>query len=330
MKTMRAVVHDRYGSPEVLRLEEVEQPVPKDDEVLIKIHATTVNRSDCGWRGGVPFFSRFFTGVRRPRRKILGSEFAGEIAAVGSSVDNFVVGDQVFGACGFGAHAEYVCMRANRLIAHKPKAMSFQEAAAVCDGFVIGGTCLTAADLRPGRTILIYGASGAIGTAAVQLARNTGAHVTAVCDTKHVDLVKSLGADEVIDYTKDDFTRTGQRYDVVLDAVGKNSFRRCRRAIVRGGTYIETDLGFMWHVPPLALLTRLTHRLGGRRVTMPIPKYAPDEIDVLKALIDAGKYRAVIDSERPLEQIVEATKFVETGQKTGNLVITVVKQGDMS
>ena len=327
---MRAVVCDRYGSPDVLRIEDVEQPVPKDDEVLIKVHATTVNRSDCGWRSGIPFFSRFFTGLRRPRRKILGSEFAGEIAAVGSGVTNFAVGDQVFGACGFGAHAEYVCMRANRLIAHKPKGMSYSEAASVLDGAILARTGLKAADLREGRTILIYGASGSIGTAAVQLARNSGAHVTAVCDTKHVELVKSLGASEVIDYKKDDFARNGKRYDVVFDAVGKNSFRRCRRAIVRGGTYIETDLGFMWHVPPLALLTRVTHRLGGRRVTMPIPKYAPDEIHILKDLIETGKYRAVIDSERPLEQIVEATKFVETGQKTGNLVITVIKEGDKS
>ena len=324
---MRAVVHDRYGSPDVLRLEEVEQPVPKDDEVLIRVHATTVNRSDCGWRSGVPFFSRFFTGVRRPRRRILGSEFAGEIAAIGSSVSKFAVGDQVFGACGFGAHAEYVCMRESRMIAHKPKGMSFQEAAAVCDGVVIAGACLKAADLRKGRSILIYGASGSIGTAAVQLARHSGAHVTAVCDTKHVELVKSLGADEVIDYTKDDFTKNGRRYDVVFDAVGKNSFRRCRRAISRGGTYIETDLGFMWHVPPLALLTRVSHLFGGRRVTMQIPKYAPEEILILKDLIEAGKYRAVIDSARPLEQIVEATKYVESGQKTGNLVITVTQEG---
>lgn len=324
---MRAVVHDRYGSPDVLRIEEVERPVPNDDQVLIKVHATTVNRSDCGWRSGDPFFSRFFTGVPRPKHKILGSEFAGEIVGVGSAVSKFAVGDLVFGACGYGAHAEYVCVRESRVIAHKPQNMSFQEAAAVCDGFVIGGRALKAADLRPGRSILIYGASGAIGTAAVQLARNSGAHVTAVCDTKHVELIKSLGADEVIDYTKDDFTKSGKRYDVVLDAVGKHSFRRCRRAIVRGGTYIETDLGFMWHVPPLALLTRLTHKLGGRRVTMPIPSYTQDEVRALKELIEAGKYRAVIDSARPLDQIVEATKYVESGQKTGNLVITITEEG---
>ena len=323
---MRAVVHDRYGSPDVLRLEDVEQPVPKDDEVLVKIHATTVNRSDCGWRTGVPFFSRFFTGIPRPKQKILGSEFAGEVAAVGSSVSKFAVGDQVFGACGFGAHAEYVCVRESRLIAHKPKGLSFHEAASVSDGAIIARRCLQAADLRKGRSILIYGASGSIGTAAVQLARQTGAQITAVCNTKTLELVKSLGADAVIDYTREDFTKNGQRYDVVFDAVGKNSFRRCRRSITPGGTYIETDLGFMWHVPVLALLTRATRLFGGRRVTLPIPKYDPDEIDIVKELIEAGKYRAVIDSSFPLEQIVEATTYVETGQKTGNLVITVVNE----
>ncbi len=326
---MRAVVHDKYGPPTVLRLEDVDRPAPKDDEVLIKIHATTVNRSDCGWRGGVPFFSRFFTGVRRPRRKILGSEFAGEVAAVGSSVSKFAVGDAVFGVCGFGAHAEYVCMRESRALAHKPHNMSFSEAAAVPDGVAIAGACLKAAHLAEGRSILIYGASGAIGTAAVQLARQSGAQITAVCNTKNLELVKSLGADAVIDYTAEDFTKNGERYDVVFDAVGKNSFRRCRRSVKRGGIYIETDLGFMWHVPALALLTRLTHRLGGRRVTMPIPKYAPEEIVALKGMIEAGTYRAVIDRAYPLDQIVEATTYVETGQKTGNVVITVTEEGEL-
>lgn len=326
---MRAVVHDRYGPPTVLRLDDVDRPVPKDDELLIKIYATSVNRSDCGWRGGEPFFSRFFTGVRRPRRRILGSEFAGEVAAVGSAVSKFAVGDQVFGACGFGAHAEYVCMRESRLVAHKPIGMSFQEAASVCDGAILAGSSLRAADLHDGRSILIYGASGAIGTAAVQLARQSGAQITAVCNTKNLELLKSLGADAVIDYTAEDFTKNGEQYDVVFDAVGKNSFRRCRRSIKRGGTYIETDLGFMWHVPALALLTRLTHRLGGRRVTMQLPKYAPEEIVALKAMIEAGKYRAVIDRAYPLEQIVEATTYVETGQKTGNVVITVIEEGKL-
>ena len=327
---MKAAMFDRYGGPQVVRIEEVAQPVPNDDQVLVKVFASTVNRSDCGWRSGKPFFSRFFTGLPRPKHKILGSEFAGAVAAVGASVTKFAVGDRVFGACGFGAHAEYVCVRENRMIAHKPEGTSLYEAAAVCDGVAIAGGCLRPAKLGEGRRLLIYGASGAIGTAAVQLASNAGAHVTAVCDTKHLDLVRSLGADDVIDYTKEDFAKSGKKYDVVFDAVGKHSFRRSRRAIVRGGVYVETDLGFMWHVPLLALLTRLTHKLGGRRVTMPIPKYSPDEIAALKALIEAGKYRAVIDRKYPLEQIVEATTYVETGQKTGNVVITVVQEEESS
>ncbi len=324
METMRAVVYDRYGSPDVLRVEEVDRPVPKPDQVLIKIRASTVNRSDCGWRSGVPFFSRFFTGLRRPKHRVLGGELAGEVAAVGSSVTEFAVGDRVFGACGFGAHAEYVCVRESQPIAHMPANTSFAEAAAVCDGVIIAHACLRRVDLRGGRSILIYGASGAIGTAAVQLAHDLGAEVTAVCATKNLELMKSLGADYVIDYTQEEFTVNGKKYDVVFDAVGKHSFRRCRRSIARRGTFIETDLGFMWHVPPLALLTRLTSAFGGRRVTLPIPKYVADEVVFIKEMIEDGKYRPVIDRSYPLEQIVEATIYVETGQKTGNVVITVV------
>lgn len=322
---MKAVVHDRYGPPNVLRVEDVDMPVPNDEQVLVKIHATTINRSDCGWRSGKPFFSRFFTGVPRPKHKILGSEFAGVVTAVGSSVSNFAIGDEVFGACGHGAHAEYALVRAHRLIAHKPAGISFQAAAAAPDGVFIAGSCLRAVNLREGSRIVVYGASGAIGSAAVQLARLAGAHVTAVCDTRHVDLVASLGANEVIDYTKENFAKRGQQYDVVFDAVGKNSFRRCRRAIVRGGTYIETDLGFMWHAPALALLTRLTSRFGGRRVRFPLPQYEPEYLLELRKVLESGKYQALIDSHRySLDQIVEATTYVETGQKTGNLVITVV------
>ena len=240
--TMRAVVYDKYGGPEVLRLEEVDRPVPKDDEVLVKIFATTVNRSDCGWRSGKPFFSRFFSGVRRPKYRTPGGEFAGEVAAVGAAVTKFAVGDYVFGHRGSGANAEFVCARESRVIAHKPEGTTFVEAAAAPDGVIIARACLRRADLRSGRSILIYGASGAIGTAGVQLARHAGAHVTAVCDTKHLELAKSLGADEVIDFTQEDFTKSGKKYDVVFDAVGKSSFRRCRRSIVRGGLYVETDL----------------------------------------------------------------------------------------
>src|SRR3990170_6189597 len=317
---MRAVVYDRYGPPEVLRLEDVERPEPKEDEVLVKIHATTVTRTDTGLRSAELFISRFFTGLRRPKRRILGMELAGEVEAIGAAVSEFEVGDEVFGVKGFGAHAEYVCIRESAALAHKPPGMTFDEAAAVSDGPSIALACLKKADLREGRSILVYGASGSIGTAAVQLAKFFGAHVTAVCDTKALELLRSLGADEVVDYTQEDFTKNGELYDVVFDAVGKHSFRRCRRSLKPGGIYIETDLGFMWHVPALALLTRW---IGDKRVTLPIPKYTKDDVLLVKELIEAGGERPVIDRTYRLEDVVEATRYVETGQKTGNVVMTV-------
>ncbi|MHB1244086.1 MAG: NAD(P)-dependent alcohol dehydrogenase [Gaiellaceae bacterium] len=320
---MRAVVHDRYGPPEVLRVEEVERPVPEGDEVLVRVHATTVTRTDCGLRKADPFFSRIFTGIRGPKRKILGMELAGVVEAVGPAVTEFAVGDEVFGLRS-GANAEYHCVRESRMLAHKPPGVTFEEAAAVCDGGSIAHACLGKADLRTGQSIVVYGASGSIGTAAVQLAKHFGADVTAVCDTRNAELVRSLGADEVVDYTQEDFTKNGRTYDVIFDAVGKHSFRRCRRSLKPDGTYIETDLGFMWHVPLLALLTRW---IGNKRVTLPIPKYTKQDILLLKELLEAGEYRAVIDRTYPLEDVVEATRYVETGQKTGNVVLTVGRNG---
>jgi NADPH:quinone reductase-like Zn-dependent oxidoreductase len=316
---MRAVVHDSYGPPEVLHLEDVPRPVPAEDEVLVKIHATTVTRTDCGFRAAEPFFSRAFTGLLKPKRRIPGLELAGEVEAVGAAVTEFEVGDEVFGIRG-GANAEYICVREQGALAKKPSGMSFEEAAAVSDGGIIALACLRKADPLDGRSIIIYGASGAIGTAAVQLAKHFGADVTAVCNTKNLELVRSLGADRVIDYTQDDFTRNGETYDVVFDSVGKHSFRRCRGSLKPNGIYIETDLGFMWHVPPLALATRW---IGNKKVTLPIPKYTKENVLFIKELIEAGEYRAVIDRRYPLEQVVEATKYVETGQKTGNVVLTV-------
>jgi NADPH:quinone reductase-like Zn-dependent oxidoreductase len=317
---MRAVVHDRYGPPDVLRLEEVERPVPTDDEVLVKIRATTVNRTDCGMRSASPFIVRFFTGLRRPTRRILGMEVAGEVEAVGAAVTEFAVGDQVFGVKGSGAHAEFVCVRESGPVAHKPTGMTFEEAAAVCDGASLALACLRKADLLKGRSILIYGASGSVGTAAVQLAKYFGADVTAVCGTKNLELVRSLGADEVIDYTQEDFTKNGKTYDVIFDAVGKHSFRRCRRSLKPGATYVETDLGFLWHVPLLVLWTR---RIGDKKVKIGITRYTKADVLFLKELIETGRYRAVIDRSYPLEQVVEATRYVETGQKTGNVVLTL-------
>jgi NADPH:quinone reductase-like Zn-dependent oxidoreductase len=317
---MKAVVYDRYGPPEVQRLEDVERPVPNDDEVLIRIHATTVNRTDCGWRSATPFFTRYFTGWRAPRRRILGMELAGEVEAVGAAVGEFQVGDEVFGVKGFGAHAEFVCVRESAGVAHKPAGMTFDEAAAVCDGGSIALACLRKADLREGRSILIFGATGSIGTASVQLAKHFGADVTAVGNTKNLDLLRSLGADRVIDYTQEDFTKNGETYDVIFDSVGMHSFRRCRRSLKPGGIFLETDLGFMWHVPLLALLTRW---VGDKKVTLPVPSYTKEDVLFLKQVIEGGEYRAVIDRRYPLEDVVEATRYVETKQKTGNVVLTV-------
>jgi NADPH:quinone reductase-like Zn-dependent oxidoreductase len=316
---MRAVVFEKYGPPDVLRLEEVDPPVPRDDEVLVKIRAVAVTRTDTGFRRATPFISRFFTGLRRPKRRILGSELAGEVEAVGAVVSEFAVGDHTFGSTGlrFGAHAEFICMRESAPLAHKPTRMSFEEAAAVCDGALKSLTCLKRADLREGQRILVYGASGAIGTAAVQLAKHFGTDVTAVCNTKNLQLVRSLGADEVIDYTREDFTKNGKTYDVIFDAVGKHSFRRCRGSLARGGSYIATD-GLQNFI-----LALLTSRVGDKRVLFPIPRLTQKDVVFLKDLIEAGKYRAVIDRTYPMEQVVDATRYVETEQKTGNVVLTV-------
>src|SRR5437773_7484289 len=317
---MRAVVFDRYGAPDVLRLEDVVQPVPKEDEVLVKMHATTVTRSDCAVRAGKPFISRFFTGLRRPKQRILGTELAGEVEAVGAAVHEFAVGDHVFGttsAFRFGTHAEFICMQESAPLAHKPAGMSFEEAAAVCDGVVLALMCLRGADVRQGQRILIYGASGSIGTAGVQLAKYFGADVTAVCGTKNLELVRSLGADSVIDYTRQDFTGNGEKYDFIFDAVGMHSFWRCRGSLKPGGIYVPTDgIGNLF-------LAMWTSKIGDRKVLFPIPRYTKKDVLFLKELIEAGKYRAVIDRRYPLEDVVEATKYVETRQKTGNVVLTV-------
>ena len=318
---MRAVVHDRYGPPEVQRLEDVEQPVPKEDEVRVKIHAATVTRTDCGVRAAEPFLIRLFFGLRRPKQRILGTELAGEVEAVGAAVTRFAVGDHVFGCTNSfksGTHAEFICLRESAPLAHKPADMAFEAAAAVTDGAVLALMCLEAARLRKGQRILVYGASGSIGTAGVQLAKHFEADVTAVCRTKNVELVRSLGADRVIDYTQEDFTKSGDAYDVIFDAVGKHSFSRCRGSLKPGGVFVATD-GLRNFI-----LALLTSRIGDKKVLFPIPPhYTQKNVLFLKDLIEAGKFRAVIDRCYPLEDVVEATRYVETQQKTGNVVLTM-------
>jgi NADPH:quinone reductase-like Zn-dependent oxidoreductase len=317
---VKAVVYDTYGPPDVLRLEEVARPAPKPDEVLIRVHATTVNRTDCGLRAGEPFVSRLISGFPRPRWRILGAELAGTVEAAGAAVTQFARGDEVFGvnAWRFGAHAEFACMRERGPLAPKPAGLSFEEAAAVCDGAALALGCLRAASVRPGRSILIYGASGSIGTAAVQLASYLGADVTAVCSTDNVELVRSLGADHVIDYTRADFRQNGEAYDVVFDAVGRQPFGRCRDSIRPGGAYLATD-----HLHNLALVL-WTSMIGNRKVLFPIPpKYTKEDVLFRRRLIEEGRYRAVIDRRYPLDDVVDATAYVETKQKTGNVVLTV-------
>ena len=324
---VRAVVYDRYGPPDVLRLAEVDRPVPNDDEVLVKIHATTVSRSDCATRAAnassglvVSFLSRLYSGLLRPKRRILGSELAGEVEAVGAAVSEFAVGDRVFGTSAgrFGAHAEFICMRESAALAHMPAGMTFEEAAAVCDGAILALMCLRYADLRKGRRILIYGASGSIGTAGVQLARYFEADVTAACGAKNAEIVRSLGADRVIDYTREDFTKNGERYDVVFDAVGKLSFRRCSDSLRPGGVFLPTD-----GIENLFLVL-LTSRIGDKKVAFAIPpRFTKKDVLFLKGLIETGKYRAVIDRSYPFEDVIEATRYVETERKTGNVVLTV-------
>src|SRR6266849_3769033 len=318
---MKAVVYDRYGPPEVQRLEDVERPVPKEDEVLVKIHATTVTRTDVGIRSAKPFFIRFLFGLRRPKQRILGTEFAGEVESVGAAVSQFAIGDHVFGSTNafrFGAHAEFICIRESAPLAHKPTGVTFEEAAAVSDGAILALMCLEPRDLLRGQKIVVYGASGSIGTAGVQLAKYFGADVTAVCNTKNLELVRSLGADRVIDYTQEDFTKNSQTYDVIFDAVGKHSFKRCKGSLNHGGLYLATD-GFR-----NLFLALWTARFGDKKVVFQIPpRQTKQDVLFLKELVEARRFRAVIDRAYPLEQVVEATRYVETEQKTGNVVLTV-------
>ena len=319
---MKAVVYTQYGSPDVLQFKEVEKPVPKDNEVLIKIIATTVNRTDCGFRQPEYLVVRLVCGLFKPKRMILGSELAGIVAKIGKNVKTFTLGDAVFGLStfNFGAHAEYVCIAEEKSITTKPANKSFNEAAAVCDGGFLALAFIKKIDFTNSPNILINGASGSIGSASVQLAKHFGAKVTAVCNTKDFKLLKSLGADEVIDYTKEDFTENGQHYDVVIDAVGKSSFFRCRKILKPRGIYISTELGYLSQNIFHALLTPL---FRGKKVLFPIPKDTKEDIIFLKELMESGKYKAVIDRIYPFEQIIEATRYVATGQKVGNVVISV-------
>lgn len=325
---MKAVIHDRYGPPEVLRIEEIERPTPAENEVLVRVHASTVTRGDSmGVRSDSYRFTRLMTGIRRPKRTHHGTEFAGVVEDVGAAVTELRPGDEVFGVKG-GSNAEYVAMPEDGVIALVPQGLTLEEAAALPEGALLALSCLQPAGSLHGKRVLVYGAAGSIGSAAVQLlARHFEADVTAVCDTKDVELVRSLGAAKVLDRFREDFTKTGETYDVVFDAVGKHSFRRCRRALNPGGIYITADLGFMYHVPLLMLVTRF---VGSRRATVGIGRYRREDLLLVNELVEAGKYRPVIDRTYGLDAVIEATRYVEKGQKTGNVVLRIAEAGEPS
>lgn len=319
---MKAAVHTRYGPPDVVSIRDVARPAPGDGELIIKVHVTTVNRTDCGFRSGNPFFSRFFTGLVRPRGTVLGTEFAGEVESTGTGVSAFKVGDRVFGFSGlsgpFGAHAEYLRVPQDGTLAPIPPNVSYEEAAAGTEGSHYALSNIWKAGIRSGQDVLVCGATGAIGSAAVQLARGIGACVTAVCATPNINLVAGLGANRVIDYTAQDFTADEKRYDVVFDAVGKSTFGRCRRLLKPGGIYLSTEggLGFL----ALILITPL---LRGRKAMFALPKLDQATVRHLADLIGSGQFTPVIDRRYPLEEIVAAYRYVETGQKIGNVLIVV-------
>jgi NADPH:quinone reductase-like Zn-dependent oxidoreductase len=319
---MKAAVNIKYGSPDAVTIQEVEKPTPKDNEVLVKVHATSVNRTDCGFRSGKPYVVRFFSGLLKPTQTILGSDFAGEVEAVGKAVKTFKKGDAVFGFHPdiFGAHAQYLCLPEDASFTQKPQNITYEEAAAICEGAHYAMNYLKEIDFTQQNIILINGATGAIGTAAVQLAKYFGADVTAVSNTKNRELVKSLGAHTVIDYQKEDFTRCGEMFDVVLDAVGKSTFFKCKKILSKGGIYFSTEFGPYYQNIILPLWTYL---FSDKKMMFPIPKHSKKEVIFFKELIEGGHLKPVIDRSYPLEQIQEAYRYVETGEKTGSVVITI-------
>jgi NADPH:quinone reductase-like Zn-dependent oxidoreductase len=319
---MRAAVNTRYGPPEVIKLRSVAKPEPQPGEVLVQVHATTVNRSDCGFLRAHPFAMRAFTGLLVPKRKILGMDFAGVVEARGEGSKIFTIGQRVFGVCSWarlGAHAEYVCVPEQRNIAAIPANVSF-ECAVVGEGAIYAHASLKSLELERGQRILIYGASGAIGVAAVQLARALGAHVTAVVATRHLALAREIGAERVIDYTQEDFTQIGAVFDCVLDAVGKVTFAQCRKLLKAGGPFVATDAGPGGDTLRRALWSAIT---GDKRVRIATMRPDPGFIAALGQLMEEGVFHAVIDRQYPLTSIVEAYRYVEQGQKTGIVVINV-------
>ena len=323
---MKAIVYTRYGPPEVLQLKEVEKPSPKDNEVLIRVYATTVTATECTFRKGETLFIKVFTGIRKPRITTLGEELAGEIEAVGKNVKLFKKSDQVFGSAGpgFGANAEYICIPENGVLAIKPTNMNYEEAASCVDGFLTALPFLRdKGKIQHGQRVLVYGASGSVGTSAVQVAKYFGAEVTGVCSTANMEMVRTLGADIVIDYTKDDFTKTAKNYDIIFDTVGKTTFSRCKNSLMQKGIFLESGIGL--EIFPHLIWTSL---FGGKKARVAAtglrsPKERTKDLIFLKELLETGKIKPVIDRRYSLEEIAEAHTYVDKGHKKGNVVISL-------
>lgn len=321
---MKAAVYTQYGAPEVVQIKEIDKPITKPNEVLVKVYSSTVNRTDAGFRSAEYFISRFWSGLFKPKNTVLGSEFAGIIEEIGVDVTSFKIGDKVFGFNDktWGGHAEYLTINENDAVALMPTNSSFNEAAAITEGAHYALNDIKAAKINVGDNVLVYGATGAIGSAAVQLLKYFGANVTAVCNTKNVDLVKSLGADTIIDYQTQDFTQTITKFQFIFDAVGKSFFKQCKPLLLANGIYISTELGKNGENVFYALFTA---KSKGKKVLFPIPVINKEIVEFLGKLVTEGKFKPIIDRAYKLEQIVEAYNYVATGQKTGNVILKIVE-----
>ena len=316
---MKAIIYNTYGSPDVLELKELKLPVPKNNEVLIRVHSTTVTAGDIKARKADPFFLRFMLGLTKPKVNILGYEFAGEIESVGATVKSYQKGDHVFGVKNEGgANAEYMCLPEDGVVTMKPSNMSHNEAAAMSSGAIVTMQALKKENIRSGQKVLVYGASGSLGTYAVQFAKYFGAEVTGVCSTSNIEMVKSIGADKVIDYTSEDFTEGNDTYDLVLDAVGKSSFSESKKVLNANGVYLSS-----WPTPRLFLQVLRTKLIGRKKAKLMSEFPNLKSLKLLREIIETGKIKPVIDRSYPLERLAEAHRYVEKGHKKGNVVITL-------
>ena len=319
---MKAAYRNEYGPPSTLKIKKIEIPSPKENEILIKVHAATVNRTDCAVLTGSPYIMRLFTGLLKPNLPVTGTDFAGQVESLGENVSSFKVGDRVFGFNdnGLASHAQYLTISADKAVSLIPEKSSYEEAAASLEGAHYAYNFIKKVKVNKGDKILINGATGAIGSALLQFSKYYGAYVTAVGNSKNIELMKTLGADKVIDYQRDDFTKDNQKYKYIFDAVGKSSFAKCKRLLETDGVYISSELGSLGQNLILALVTKIS---SGKKVIFPVPTDIKATINFVKKLIEEDKFRAVIDRKYSLDKILEAFNYTAGGQKTGNVILKI-------